>query len=291
MKTKAWIALLLAALLLCAAALAEGAESGERIPPEMVIPENTVVELDLDGDGTMEKVSWEEAPTDAEYYVEQVVYATLADGTVLTYASNCEIITGVYGTDLDGDGRAELLLSGDQVSDDYITVCLHLFNGRLEPSMFADCQRANENSGYDKFGYGRITAIEGNRLTLSGSQDILGTWFGERVFTLADTGIFEFADDGTWVRESFEWNGEDDAYWIMTTIKDLSYTTPEGETATLPAGTKLVIMASDKKTAQFVTDGGVEGSLMLDPYYDRGYGFYVNGEPEDTFFERIPYAD
>ena len=288
MNFKRLTVLLAALILLCLTAQAE--EAPERIPQETLIPKNIVIPLDLDGDGLEEKVSWKEIWAD-EYTQKCVVTVVTNENDILTYTPEFDYTVGVYAADLDGDSRTEFLISGDEASSDYITICLHLFNGRLEPALFADCSRANYNRGYDKWGYGMVTAIDGNRLTLSGSQDILGTWIGERTFTLADTGIFEFADDGRWVRDPSEPSGDMWEYGSLTAAQPLSCTMPHGAEATLPAGTKLMIIASDKQTAEFITDKSMRGTLSICPDDARGWGFYVDNKPEEEVFVSIPYYD
>ena len=290
MRIKTWIALLVAAIMMCAAAQADGAIGSGRIPQETVVPEDVTVYLDLNGDGLNEKASWKETQLD-EYTQQCVISVVTNDGSVLTYKPDFEYTVGVYAADLDGDGRAELLISGDWASSDYTTICLHLFNGRLEPALFADCSRTNYNRGYNKYGYGMVTAIDGNRLTLSGSQDILGTWFGERVFELADTGLFEFADDGRWVRDPSEPLGTMWEYSSLTTAQALHCTLPNGTASILSAGTRLMIIASDKQSAEFITDRGMHGTLSIYPDEIKGWGFYVDNKSEEEAFVSIPYFD
>ena len=290
MKFRKLIALLTALILLCTAAQAEAKEDPERIPQQTVIPENIVIPLDLDGDGLEEKVSWKQIWAD-EYTQKCVVTVITNENAILTYTPEFEYTVGVYASDLDGDGRTEFLISGDLASSDYITVCLHLFNGRLEPALFADCSRTNYNRGYDKWGYGMVTAIDGNRVTLSGSQDILGTWFGERTFTLADTGLFEFADDGRWIRDPSESLGDMWEYASLTLAQALGCTMPNGTSAILPAGTRLMIIASDKQTAEFITDKGMHGTLNIYPDEARGWGYCVDSKPEEEVFVYVPYYD
>ena len=287
MKAAKLPALLLAALLLAAGALTG---AGEAIPPEAYVPRDTHVRLDLDGDGEQETVYWETVRED-EYSEKCMLTVTLGDGTVLTYAPDFEYALGVYAADMDADGGAELLISGDEASDDYVTVCLRLFRGRLEPLMFADCSRGTENRGYDRWGYGMVTAIEGSSVTLTGSQDVLGTWFASRTFALSDAGVFEFADSGKWVRDPVSLDGEAWEYAGLTAKRDLPCTAEDGSYAVLPAGTRLMILASDKETADFVTESGLRGTLDIERDWDRGWGYRVDGVPEEDAFIYIPYAD
>ena len=81
-------------------------------------------------------------------------------------------------------------------------------------------------------------------------------------------------------------------YAALTAKVELTYTAPDGSEATLPAGEKLLVVASDKKeTARFITPNGRAGTLDISPDYDRGWGWMVNGMGEEACFEYVPYAD
>ncbi|MBQ1372277.1 MAG: hypothetical protein IIY70_05035, partial [Oscillospiraceae bacterium] len=130
-----------------------------------------------------------------------------------------------------------------------------------------------------------------------GSQDVLGTWFAQRTYALADTGLFEFADDGEWVRDMEGVDLADPELWAndypsLTVTRSLPYTAEDGSAAELEEGAQLLITASDKQSyARFVTKDGVTGTLDIYPDYERGWGMMVNGESEDSWFKMIPYAD
>lgn len=291
MRIKGWLCMLLAALLLCVPALAEDGPEG--IPQEAVVPEGQAFEADLDGDGAMDSVRWTMEEDEETYEYLFTLEATLADGTALALEPEITMyVEGVYAADLDGDGAEELLLSGDEASDDYITYCLRAINGRLVPAMFADGARGDRNGGYYKCGYGYVSAIDGNRVALCGSQDMLGTWFATRVYALSDVGVFEFADEGKWVRDAAEVDEDTWEYASLTTIAPLPYTTAEGRQAELPVGTKLIIVATDKQyTADFITRDGVEGTLSVMPDEEKGWGMLIDGKSEDEYFDYVPYAD
>lgn len=278
------------ALTLCAPALASSEEAGAG---EGQMTVDVPVRLDLDGDGAMETVCWESIGDSPEGEgPDKRLRVTLSDGAEIVYEPKWDFSVGAWALDLDGDGRVELLLSGDEASDDYVTVCLHLFKDRLEPAMFADCSRSDRNWGYDKYGYGSVSAIDGNRVTLCGSQDMLGTWFAAREFELSDTGVFEFADEGKWVRDMGELDDDAWEYMSLTSTQPLPYTTREGQSAELPTGTRIIIVATDKvETADFITRDGLEGTLSVERDEDRGWGVKIDGRPEDDCFEYIPYAD
>lgn len=281
------VALAALALLTCpASVLAENAG-----PAPDSLPENTVLSVDLDGDGAAEQVSWAMVP--GQYDTCLTLTVTPAGGEALTYPVDITGEADVRILDLDGDGRQEILLSGDVMSDDYVTWCLRYGDGALYEVLFPDCSRGQYTDGYFKYGYGRITAVEGDRLTLSGSQDMLGTWFACRTVRLTPHDRFEFDDDGLWRRDIVD--PADPELWgyaAIVTKVDLPYTGADGQAATLPAGTKILITATDKAEAVwFTTQGGVTGIFSISPDYERGWGWMVDGIGEDEGFGPLPYAD
>lgn len=252
------------------------------------IPVDTALSIDLDGDGNTETLSWAMIPDEWEQHLELSV--TLQDGSAATYNAEVYSREAVYVVDLDGDGIQEILLTGDVMSDDYYTWCLHLVDGNLYEVLFPDTTRSDEATrAYFKSGYGLITDISGNNVTLMGSQDMLGTWMATRTVTLATWDLFEFSDDGKWYRATDLNDEELWQYASLTTIREIPY---NDDTETLPVGTQLIITAMDKKdTAWFKTVDGVEGTLSVSKDYNRGFGSLVSNIPEEECFEYLPYAD
>lgn len=280
---------LLAALALSAGAMAE--DDGDL--SAYVLASEPPLEIDLDGDGAAERVGWAMVP--GEYSDAYLTLTVLpAQGDPLVYETGITYAEAVYVVDLDGDGMQEMLMSGDVMSDDYYTYCLHYADGALYEVLFPDCGRGNNADGYFRQGYGRIAAIGENRLVLEGTQDVLGTWMASRAVALTPYERFEFADDGVWLRSGMDALDDDAwAYAALTTTAALPYEGLDGAPAgTLAPGTKLMITASDKEAfARFITPDGVAGALALAPDYEKGWGRLVDGRPEDECFERIPYAD
>ena len=287
---KKMLATLLLAALLCAPALAETDDAELNAA---AIPRDTPVSMDLDGDGTEETVSWTMAAADEYTSLLELTVAD-GDGAISCRTEYCSA-EAAFAADLDGDGVVELLLTGDYASDDYGTTCLHFVHNRLEKLQFADGNRGENSGERQDEGYGMLVGIKGNAVTLSGSQDVLGTWFAHRTYALAD-GWFDFADGGEWVRD-IEIDELDDTFWeesysVLTTRVPLAYTGEDGAAAELPAGAKLLICASDKASyARFIARDGAAGTLAIAPDTDRGWGMLVNGMGEEDCFEFIPYAD
>ena len=118
-------------------------------------------------------------------------------GETTVWNSEALFYPSAYATDLDGDGIVEIFVCGDWASADYATYCLHWDGSTFTPLPFANASRGDDSGDYLYYGYGYVQAIEDGLLTLCGSQDVLGTYFGTRVFALQND-VFEFADDGLW---------------------------------------------------------------------------------------------
>ncbi len=280
------------ALLLALAAMLTPALAEEEPTIAGQLAQGETLQIDLDGDGAAETVRW--AVETTEYGVDCLTLTVQPkEGKALVYATDIVWKPEAFALDLDGDGAVELLLSGDVMSDDYYTACVRYDGSALYEVLFPDSNRGDSGSGYFRQGYGRVIAIEDGRLTLSGSQDVLGTWFATRQVRLSPYDRFEFDDDGLWTRDMVDL---DDAelweYAALTAKIELTYTAPDGSEATLPAGEKLLVIASDKQeTAHFTTPDGLIGALSISPDYDRGWGWMVNGVGEADCFEYVPYAD
>lgn len=248
------------------------------------------LEIDLDGDGTAERVQLRFQGVEEERTL--TAFVTAADDTVVSYDTDILWLQGAWVTDLDGDGRMEILISGDLMSDDYFTWCLRYDSeAGLTALQFADANRGDNTDGYFDAGYGAITVIDGNRLTMVGSQDVLGTWMAARTFTLKD-GRFELEDGGLWQMQSWENEDEMWEYGCLTLIKELPVTLSDGSEATLQKGDQLIITQSDKVSiVYFRTRDGREGSFPIEPNLEEGWGSLVNGAPEYDAFEYLPYAD
>lgn len=282
-------ALVLLLALLCLAVPAPAEVSG--IPEGCSVPEGTAVAADLDGDGVNERVSWRAIDQDGLDALALTV--ELPGGEVLSYRMDLSYAYGVYILDLDGDGVLEILATGDCMSDDYITWCLRLSGGALREVLFPDADRGENTDGYFRCGYGLLTSVEGNRLILTGSQDMLGTWMASRAFALTPEYRFEFDDDGLW-RRALGDDSEEDLwmYRALTTAMELPYTDAGGQPAVLAPGEQLIITATDKRTlAQFVTREGVAGAFSISEDYESGWEHLVDGIPERDCFEFLPYAD
>ena len=277
---------LVLALLACGVALAEGQlwKGGTPI-------DETPRSLDLNGDSSMETIYTETVPDDFESF--QRVHVLDADGTESVYDAEIISDASAWAGDLNRDGTMEIFLWGDIMSDDYFTWCLHYNGDHLTPVLFADINRGENGQGYFKSGYGMLDDVNLDEymITLSGSQDILGTYFMDRTLSLTEDGLFELTDDGMWVRDVSDYDDETWEYAALTAQVPIPCEI-DGEAEVLNPGDRIMITGFDKASVvTFATADGREGRLAVSEDYARGWGSLVDGLPEEEAFGFLPYAD
>lgn len=287
---KKLLACVLAALLLCTAASAEYTDNASDLPGAEKLTVGEKTEIDLDGDGESELLRLEMRGDPETPQLTAIV--TGSDGAVNEYMTDIIYFERVYAMDVDGDGKRELLLSGDVCSDDYCTWCLRYdVNNGLTPVQFPnDNRELEEGEPYEDSGYGLLIEINDGALKLSGSQDVLGTWMLTREVSFdAETGRFEFSDDGVWMNDvaEMDWSEE----WLPTLIAPMSVSI-DGEVVELPAGTKMMPIATDKLNFVVVTlEDGRSARIDIAPDTENGWGYTIDGASENSYFEYLPYAD
>ncbi len=273
----------LAALAIGAAALAEMPEA---IYPEGALPFgiDEQIPIDLDGNGAEESMVLRLEGVELEENLGLYVFGS--DGDVYSYKIPISVFEMAYAQDVDGDGAMEIFLCGDMCSDDYATWCLHYTpDVGLNPVPFAAMTRGYlaEAEQMD-YGYGMITAASGASITLTGSQDVLGTWMMSRSFTLQN-GAFQL-EDGLWKIPNPDWE-----YTILKTARDLPAIFEDGA-GTIPTGEEILILESDLQSmVHFEMQDGRSGRLEIAFNAENGWGFSIDGMPEEECFEWIPYAD
>ena len=274
---KKWILLVLAFCLLISPALALDAQS-------FIMNEKNYV--DLDGDNADETVILEiEGPEGEEYLA---LYLFGADGSFYTYEMYVMRLMDVFTRDINGDGLQELCIVCDYYSDDYVTYCFNYTEaGGMILLPFEGLNRGGEAGGDQDGGYGRITAEEENVLTLTGSQDVLGTWMAGRDFALQD-GRFALLD-GLYEIQITESDWEDRP---LILAQPLQARLADGNVKEYPAGTRFLPVSSDLESIVYlVTRDGEECSVEIAENTQNGWGWIVNGIAEEELFEYVPYAD
>ena len=284
---KKYLAILMSMLLLAGTAFAEAPAL-----ESFTLTAGNSVEMDLDGDGDKESLTWQRESID-EY--DECAVLTITDGAdSFEYRTDVLYQSAVYVTDMDADGRAEIFISGDMMSDDYVTVALRYCGGLFQQLQFEDGWRGENTDDTLEYGYGEVTAIDGNSVELTGTQDMLGTYFCVRTMSLVDN-VFEFVDDGLWCvcgvddPEMWEYRALRPLKPIPATFVDEDGMETKGEIA---EGEPFMVTASDKTSVLwFITEDGRTGYFNIQPNEEQGWGYLVEGMTEDELFEMVPYAD
>ena len=148
---KALILLLALLMALGGCALAETAEDNPLA--EYALTSGVPVEIDLNGDGTLETLTYT-AETDETLGGEFArIEIGTARGTTVGWNTQTLFMTSAYAVDIDGDGAVEVFICGDWASSDYATYCLHYLDhgdhGEIELLSFANADRGDEKEGYN----------------------------------------------------------------------------------------------------------------------------------------------
>lgn len=262
--------------------------------------EARTAQADLNGDGALETVNLV-TTTDEYGWEHNTLNVTTADGTVYelqvgeeAWLLEIQWVTVLQLIDLDpDDGMLEVVLSGDYASSDYITLICRFDGTQILIAGSEDLISGETYSGI----YGEFEGAENGIVTISDAVDVLGTWWGTRRYALSTEGAFVFfpVEGELWQRA--DGAAEDPQTWAdeefgraLRTKAELPVTLDgEGETA-LPAGTKLLITASDNSSiARFVLEDGRTGTIAF-VRDTTDWVTRINGIEESEYFEVLPYA-
>jgi len=151
--------------------------------------------------------------------------------------------------------------------------------------------RGEAEEGYCDNGYGMVTAVDGDSIILTGSQDVLGTWMASRTFSLQN-GQFETADDGYFRMLDITADAEIWEYFCLIPTVEIAAKFSDGSEGKIMPGEKFVVTMSDRtSTVHFETQDGKTGSFEIAPNDEYGWGSLIGGVSEDECFEYVPYAD
>lgn len=237
----------------------------------------TPYEVDLDGDGELETVAvMDVLHEDGEACMGIEVKK---GGKRVHVETDIIVQEALYLVDLDCDGLPELLFTGDECSDDYVTYCWKFIDGKLITIPF--------ETG-DKLDGGVMTAHMGGFECFS-TVNALGTYTGFRDLYFDGAMLAYVQDDWLIGTDSYtpELVLKQDIY-VLTGMGDEG---DFGEETLLEAGTHIFLDCTDGRTwVSFRAENGEEGIILLEEN-DWGSPTNVNGMPEEEVFEGIEYAD
>ena len=253
--------------------------------------EAQTLEMDLDGDGALERVSFEPVMS-ADGYTDAMVLQVASDSG--REASATLPIMGpssAFAIDIDADGFTELFISGDVASDDYETWLLRYDDGALiaaEPASEIDYEADYLLPAV----YGSVTNIENGVVTVSDVVNLLGSWGCTTQYRMAAAGFaLERVPGSVWTHADADSLGSDAFEWAAVTGAEfpVKLDGASGE-ATLPVGTHLVPLDTDGETyLHFITEDGTQGTVEVERNAD-GWSFSIGGVSEYDLFSQLPYA-
>ncbi len=251
-------------------------DSGPQFLPAE-ITNNLPLEVDLDRDGREENISFIESATEEETYDLVVksgesVYKTSAPALVEP---------SLWVMDIDGDGHTEFLLSGRYAPEGTITYC-YRYNDGLHAVKFAGDARADAEGEAASYAHGRVVSVDEQRFVLASVTEMLGSHVGTRPYELTEQGVLKPVGGTLWQY------GPSDLW--LTTLLELPVRLTDGSYGTLPAGTKLMLTASDGVSeAWFITNENAAGSIDL--VRTASGGWLIGGIDQGEYFEDLPYED
>lgn len=253
--------------------------------------EAQTLDMDLNGDGKLEHVSFEEQYDDEDYVVYMTLRVTSDDGGEAS--ADMDImgyLSAAFACDIDGDGLVELFVSGDICSSDYDTWVFRYDGGALAAADGAYTPDYEPDYILPAV-FGTVDKIEGGVVTISNTVDMLGSWWCQTQYQLkAGSFGLERVPGSLWTYDSSYYTDE---YWDWAAITAAEFPVTldgEGVPTTLPIGTKLVPIDTDGETyIHFVTQEGVRGTVYVDRYPDE-WGFMIDGVDEFDLFLELPYA-
>lgn len=167
------------------------------------------------------------------------------------------------------DGEVYCLVEMDMASDDYVTFLYRLTNGAIEEAV-------QVNAAIDA---GNINADE---IVMEAWVYFLGTYSGLKTYRFAENHGFTTED------EEYILFGNTT---VLTTSVDLPVTL-EGKESTLPAGSHIVLTATDGESyVKFtIQETGQNGKMEVQRGTEETYSLTINGMDEYDCFEMLPYA-
>lgn len=249
---------------------------------------DTPVEIDMDGDGTMEILSY--TLEEGEYdYTKAVFTVEYQDKTQVIHELNEEFYElSAYAVKLDVlSDEMMLVYTYTFASEDSNTAFVRFENGEAKFIPVPGVDEEGKPTDYDMLYAKFADFTEDGKIIVKQVCDTLGTRFGTREYMLL-AGKIALAGEGDYTFENTR--------FILTTIADMPVTFIANSSelsGTLPSGTKLYLtkVANHGARAYFTTEDETQHGYIDLEYKKDDYKAYIDGKDEDHYFEFIPYAD
>ena len=224
--------------------------------------------MDFEGDGVMETVT---VVTNEDAYTTDV---TVQAGDK-TYTQHLDVflsfLTAHAAKLVADDAQSELLLCGDEASDDYATYFFRLTDGQLLYTQL----------------YGMVTDAKGDGLvTVNEVADVLGTYEATTQYARGADGTFTHVAPLTILHVDYPW-----AQSIVLKRDGLPVTAEaSGESMTLASGTELLLIETDESSyALLEARDGARYRVSIARMEDD-WQWYIGGVAETEWLVELRYA-
>lgn len=238
----------------------------------------TQYNFDIDGNGRKNSIELLQIRDkfDQFFYTVRVVCGNVFYDADVTFPS----VSSLWMADLDADGCAEIYISGDMASDDYMTYGWTLGENGLQSVFFCGNIRSGE---YEK----AAPCIDGEILTIANQAMHLESYV-HRLGSHYVTQDYTAEADGTLTpMPNQDWTCDDGR--MVTVTKELPVTSG-GKKTTLPVGTQLTVTAVNAGTrAYFRTESGMTGFVTLEEGEYFG-AWNIDGISDTEYFDNLIYA-
>lgn len=221
------------------------------------------MKTDIDGDGQEDSILVNRK-AEAEEFVES--WQLTVNDQTYSYGFYSSLLH-VYLIDWNtADKYKEIAVTATGDNDYRTTVLFRLVDGSLVHE---------ETSGEAVF--------DGNKLVINDRIDLLGTWSCASEYTITDDFKFKRVSDYTIITN--------EEYRLKTTAI-INASNENGETAEIPAGTKLRPISTDGASWVRLTDpdGNIYKIQFTAENPEALYNIQINGKNADEFFENLPFA-
>lgn len=227
---------------------------------------DTATEIDVNGDGELEKVE-----ISSEYDDNYETKLSVKVNDTSLELGTCAYMTNAYYAKCE-NGRSFVLVSCDMMSDDYGTFLVEVTDGT--PKL---CET---------FGMGGVNSISNDGVVVSGNVYVLGTYCGVRAYSFEE-GSFQP------IEERFVFDNDKNSQYRKGPVLKSSLKVQIEENGSmvqkeLEAGTAIYPVDTDGETiVGFELEDGTYGEIT----FERKDGtIYIDGVSEYDLFNELPYA-
>ncbi len=228
------------------------------------------IQLDVDSDGIPEQVT---ILVDEEAYVTDITFTS----DTVQYTDHVEMALSFLSAYVGGawqcDASQSLLLTGDEASDDYMTLVYRMQGGQMQQAEI----------------YGRLLDADANGLlTIERAIDVFGTYGGVCEYQMQDD--FSFTLASPFRVQAFDDNPDGRKLTVICDSLPVTILDGSNQKSTLPKGTELMLRETDQESYAVLENASGAKYRVAIERHDDDWQWYIDGMPEDQCFTPLMYA-